>query len=111
MKDNLSFEGLSHEEALKLFREKLYGGYFNRKPKVAVVTVPVSDAVAEVVKANPDSVRISATRSDGVSVFERPRPSANVTVMVNEVREVDADGRPIWDRQGAVSDYDPHSKL
>ena len=111
-KDNLSFEGLSHEEALKLFREKLYGGYFNLKPKTAVLTVPVSDKIAELVKANPDGVRVSVRRADGVTEFERPqRNSTNVTAMVDWVREVDADGRPVWPQAGAVSDYDPHSKL
>jgi hypothetical protein len=38
--------------ALKRFYERLESGEFNRKPVVAVVTVPVSNKVAQVVKAS-----------------------------------------------------------
>ena len=103
-------EKLSLEERRKLFYARLESGYYSRpaKPKVPVVAVPVSEKVAEAVKANPESVRVSARSADGVSVFGGPqRNPANVTVRVEWVREVDADGRPIWDRSGVVSDYDP----
>ena len=40
------------------------------KPKpIAVVSVPVSDKDAAVIAANPESVRVSARRDDGVSVL------------------------------------------
>jgi hypothetical protein len=101
---------LSPQEKLKRFYERLEAGEFNRKPTVAVVTVPVSNKVAQVVKANPESVRISARDNDGVSVFERPQHnSARVTVMVEHVREVDANGRPVW--PSVVHEYDPLSRL
>jgi len=43
------------------------------KPKpVAVVSMPVSNSDAEVIAANPESVRISAIRKDGVTVLAKP---------------------------------------
>ncbi len=42
------------------------------------------------------------------------KPQGNphrVTVMVDWVREVDADGRPVWDRTGAVHEYNPLDAL
>jgi hypothetical protein len=83
------------------------------KPKpVAVVSVPVSDRDAAVIAANPQSVRVSARREDGVSVLMMPQHNPHhVTVMTDWVREVDANGRPIWDRQGVVADYNPLDAL
>jgi hypothetical protein len=48
------------------------------KPKpVRAVAVPVSDALADAVKANPDSVRIAARSTDGRHIVEGPkRPPA-----------------------------------
>jgi hypothetical protein len=96
------------------FEEKLASGYFIRKKAkpVSVVTVPVSPAVAQVVAANPESVRISARRSDGVTVFSPPQPNPNcVTVRLDLVRKIDEHGRPVWDDEfaGAVSEYHPYA--
>jgi hypothetical protein len=77
-----------------------------------VVTIPLTDADAAVVKANPESVRVSARREDGVSVLMRPHANPlHVRVMVDSVREVDAQGRPIWPTGGAISNYNPYDRL
>ncbi len=77
-----------------------------------VAVLPVSARMAEAVKSNPESVRLTARGADGVTVIERPqRNSATVTVMVDYVSEVDAAGRPVWDHPGAVHEYDPYSRL
>jgi hypothetical protein len=102
---------LPPEEKRRLFYERLESGYYNRKPQpvaVPVAVVPVSEKIAGAVKANPQSVRISARGNDGLAIVEGPR-SGNVRVMIEYVREVDADGRPVW--PGVVSDYDPLSRL
>jgi hypothetical protein len=102
-------EKLSLEERRKRFYARLESGYYSRpaKPKVPIVAVPVTAKVAEAVRANPESVRVSARSADGTSVFGGPQHNAaSVRVMVEYVREVDADGRPVWD-QPVVSDYDP----
>jgi len=70
-----------------------------RKKKQAVLA-PVSERMAQAVKANPASLRISAKAEDGVTVIERPdqrRPLSHVQVL-----EVDKDGRPLL-----VQHYDP----
>jgi hypothetical protein len=104
-------EKLSLEERRKRFLKRIEAGDFRRLP-VPVALVPVSQRVAEAVKANPESVRISAKGADGISIIERPqRNHVNVKVMVDYVREVDADGRPMWDRPGVVHEYDPLSAL
>jgi hypothetical protein len=104
---------LPPEEKRRLFYERLESGYYNRKPQpvaVPVAVVPVSEKIAEAVKANPQSVRISARGTDDIAIVEGPRrDSTTVRVMVEYVREVDADGRPVWD--SVVSDYDPLSRL
>ena len=74
-----------------------------------VTIVPISERVAQVAKANPEGVRISARDGDGVTVFEKPQLNARVTVMVEHVQEVDAQGRPVW--PSVVSEYDPISRL
>jgi hypothetical protein len=101
---------LSLEERRKRFLERIEAGNFRRLPTVVAV-VPVSQRVAEAVKANPKSVRVSARGADGISIIERPRLNANVMVMIDHVQEVDANGRPVWYRPGVVSDYDPYSRL
>jgi hypothetical protein len=106
MKPN--YEGLHPK--LKSFFERLDAGEFNRKPKpTPVAIVPISERVAQVAKANPEGVRISARDGDGVTVFEKPQLNARVTVMVEHVQEVDAQGRPVW--PSVVSEYDPISRL
>jgi hypothetical protein len=60
-----------------------------RKP---AVLAPVSERMAAAVRANPESLRVSAKAEDGVTVIERPdvrREPSRVTVI-----EVDANGRP-----------------
>ena len=57
-------------------------------------------------------MRVSARSAAGVSVFGGPQHNpANVTVKVEWVREVDAEGRPVWDQPEVVSNYDPFSRL
>jgi hypothetical protein len=102
---------LSLEERRKRFLKRIDAGDFRRMP-APVAVVPVSAKVAEAVKVNPESVRISARGPDGLSIIERPqRNHVNVTVMVDYVREVDADGKPVWDRPSVVHEYDPLSRL
>jgi len=72
-----------------------------RKPKSKLaVLAPVSDKLGAAVKANPESLRLSAKADDGTTIIERPdqrRPLSRV-----EVIEVDANGRPLL-----VQTYDP----
>ncbi len=77
------------------------------KPKpVAVLTVPVSERIAKAAQANPQSVRVSACGQDGVSVFDGAKHNSNrVVVRVDLVREVDAQGRPVWDQARVVHEY------
>jgi hypothetical protein len=107
------FANLPPEEKRRLFYERLESGYYNRKPQplpIPVAVVPVSEKIAEAVKANPQSVRVSARGTDDIAIVEGPRrDSMNVRVMIEYVREVDADGRPVW--SSVVSDYDPLSRL
>ena len=81
------------------------------KPRpVAVVTVPVSNNDAAVIRENPESVRVTARRADGVTILAKPeRNEQCVTVRTDLVREIDEDGRPVWDEVGVVSDYHPWS--
>jgi hypothetical protein len=107
-------EQLSYEERKRLFFEKLDSGYYFRpaKPKVPVVTLPVSPKIAEAVRTNPESVRVSARGADGIAVIEGPKGNPNhVTVRVDLVSEVDAEGRPVWPMAAAVHQYDPLDAL
>jgi hypothetical protein len=107
-------ENLTLEERRKRFFEKLDRGEFTvpAKPRVPVVSVPVAPRVAQAAKANPESVRVIAREEDGVSVFSGPQGNPlNVKVMVEYVREVDADGRPVWPSAEVETDYDPMSRL
>jgi hypothetical protein len=56
------------------------------KPKIVAA---VSEKMAEAIKANPTSVRISAKGADQTTVVDRPRKTE-----VLEVVEVDGQGRP-----------------
>lgn len=71
---------------LKPIFDKLWREEEARQPKVLAT---VSPKVAEAIKDNPKSVRVSARASDGTAVFQRPR-----TVERVEVMEVDGEGRP-----------------
>jgi hypothetical protein len=106
---------LTLEEKRRRFEERLATGFYIRpaKPKpTAVVSLPVSDKIADAVTANPASLRVSARGEDGIAVVEGPRPNSNnVTVRIDWIREVDADGRPIYETREAVSEYDPLSGL
>jgi hypothetical protein len=94
------------------------------KPRLEI---PVTPKLAEAVKANPDSLRLSAKAADESVVVERPRRTEIV-----EVVEVDRQGRPAVGRRldletnewsviefaagyrpqpGAVSDYNPLAGL
>jgi hypothetical protein len=108
-------QGLSYEERKRRFFERLDSGYYFREPQpkpVAVVTLPVSDKIAKAVRASPNSVRLSARGEDGIAVVEGPRSNPHhVTVRVDQVMEVDAVGRPVWPKTGAVHEYNPHDAL
>ena len=91
------------EELRRELQEKLASGYFfqyeDEEPKAEpVVTVPVSEKIAAAVRANPESVRISARSAEDIHVVEgprveRPRARGGVTVRVDWVSEVDANGQ------------------
>ena len=63
------------------------------KPKPRV-SADVNEKFAEAVKANPQTLRMSATTRDGTTVVHRPR--------IVEVLEVDREGRP-----SVARSYDP----
>jgi len=107
---------MTQDEFERLCREfdELNGNCIrDAKPKpVAVVSMPVSTVDAEVIAANPESVRISARRRDGVTVLAKPqRNDLHITVRTDLVREIDENGRPVWDEVGVTSDYHPFSGL
>jgi hypothetical protein len=71
------------------------------KPKPAVLA-GVSSKMAEAIKTNPESLRVSAKDAQGVVVIERPwhkrpdrLPSDKRKYNQVEVIEVDGDGRPL----------------
>jgi hypothetical protein len=79
-------QDLSLEERKRRFFERLDNGYYFR-PSVAVLSLPVTEQLAEAVTANPESVRVSARRADGVSVVGGPRGNPNhVSVRVDLVK-------------------------
>jgi hypothetical protein len=79
------------------------------KPKVAVLTLPVTE---DFTRVDPESVRVHGQRDDGVVVVVRPPVNPlHVTVRVDWIREVDSDGRPIWPQGGAQHEYDPLAAL
>jgi hypothetical protein len=90
-------ERLERKRKRRLYEWLASPDFLKPDPKpVKVVTIPLADADAAVVKANPDSVRVNARRDDGVSVLMRPYDNPRrVTVMVDSVREVDANARPV----------------
>jgi hypothetical protein len=102
-----------YEELKRRFLEKVDSGVFTRpaKPKVPVVTIPVSEKVAKAVRANAESLRISARGEDGISVIEGARRNPIVTVRVDQVAEVDAQGRPVWGAARVVHEYNPPDAL
>jgi hypothetical protein len=107
-------EQLSYEERKRRFFEKVDSGYYTRpaKPKVPVVTLPVSPKIAEAVRANPESVRVSARGEDGIAVIEGPRGNpTGVIVRIDLVSDVDAQGRPVWPKVGVVHEYNPLGAL
>jgi len=80
------------------FFERLESDYYFKpaKPKVPVVTMPVTWAVAEAAKANPNGVRLSVPRADGVTLFVRAQANPlGLSVTVEVVEEVDEDGLPV----------------
>jgi hypothetical protein len=112
MKPRETDEQLPYEELKRRFFEKLDNYDFLPKSKVPVVTLPVSETIAEAVRANPQSVRVSARGSNGVSVVGGPRRnSTHVTVRVDDVAEVDGVGRPIWPQARVVHEYNPFDAL
>ena len=73
------------------------------KQPVDVVVVPLKAEDAAIVRAAPESVRVVARREDGVSMLMKPQRNSNcVEVLVDRVMEVDAYGRPVWPKGGAV---------
>ena len=104
------------EELRRELQEKLASGYFfqyeDEEPKPEpVLTVPVSEKIAAAVRANPESVRISARSAEDIHVVEGPRGQGGVSVRVDWVSEVDANGRPVWPKAEAVHEYNPLDAL
>jgi hypothetical protein len=90
---------MPYEERQRRFLEYLYSEECYRRvmrPSVPVVSVPVTEAVAEVAKANREGVTLVVRRSDGVSVVARPHANAlGFGVTVTLVRELNEDGLPV----------------
>jgi putative intracellular protease/amidase len=102
-------------EATRRYEELINNPRYVKKP-VAVVTMPVSEADAKKVQADPESLRLHTRRQDGVSAVIAPLGFAplgdrHVRVRVDWVREVDAQGRPVWDQPGAQHEYNPLDAL
>jgi hypothetical protein len=101
-------------EALKAKRRIRLAAKAAEAEKQAVATIPVSRRMAEAIEAQPDKVAIVAEGPNGTRMFETPKPVAlgagHVRVRADLVAEVDGQGRPVWDRPGIVSDYDPYSR-
>ncbi len=90
------------------------------KPKPAIVAV-VSEKMAEAVRANPESVRLSAKAADETVVVDRPRRTEMIEVIetaegrallarrydsaTNEWTTIEFEGG--YRRSGVVSDYNP----
>jgi hypothetical protein len=70
---------------------------------VWVLVVPVSDEFAEKVRASPaEAVRVSVRGEDGVTTIYRPMGNPlRVKLGVVPVSEVDAEGRPVWEKEKA----------
>jgi hypothetical protein len=108
------WDELTLEQKRRVFDEQLRTGYYIHPAKTVtpVLTAPVSPKLAAAVAANPESLRVSARGDDGVAVLGGAQSnSQRVTVRVDWVSAVDAEGRPIWDRPGVVADYDPPDAL
>jgi len=102
---------LTLDERREQFLKRIREGKVRRLP-TPVAVIPVSKRVADAVKENPESVRVAAKDARGISIVERPQHTSTlVSVMVDYVREVDANGRPVWDRPGAVHEYDLYTRL
>jgi hypothetical protein len=78
-----------------------------------ILSAGVSERMAEAVKANPASFKMVAVEESGVTLIERARANeGNVTLRIDMVSEVDAEGRPIyWDHGGVVHVYNPYETL
>jgi hypothetical protein len=101
-----------YDEGIADFLEWLDKQELRRKPKpTSTLTMGVNEKLAAAAKANPESVRVSARGDDGVSVVGGPLPSSIVSVCVEQVFEVDAAGRPVWPKAGAVHEYNPFDSL
>lgn len=102
---------MTREDLDRRYEELINNPRYVKKP-VAVVSLPVSAADADVIRAAPETVRLTARRSDGVSVLMRPAANPNhVKLRVDLVREVDALGRPVWDQPEVQHQYNPIDRL
>ncbi len=98
-------------ERKRLLYESLKQPFPKAKPKVDVLTIPVSPDFAQKAAANPEDVRVFV-RANGVTAVERPKANPlHVKVLVNSVQEVDANGRPVWPKAGAEHEYNPLDRL
>jgi hypothetical protein len=76
-------------------------------PPEPEVLIKVTGPTAAKVRDNPAGVFVGVREPDGVTTMERRR----VTVLVDQVRAVDADGRPVYPAAGAVHVYEPYERL
>ena len=104
------WKGYTYEQKKKLLDERL-ASWLTRPAPTPVVTVPVSKQMAKAVEANPESVRVSARDAEGQHRVEGPKDDPRVTVRVDLVSEVDAEGRPVWGRPGVIHEYNPLDAL
>jgi hypothetical protein len=91
-------DGMTYEEKRRLFFERLESDYYFKlvKGTVPVVSVPVTEAVAEVAKANCEGVTLVIRRDDGVTVIARPQCNAlGLGVTVTWVQELNEHGLPV----------------
>jgi hypothetical protein len=91
------------------------------EPKVRAIAVPVSDAVAEAAKANPDSVRVAARDARGNHLVSGPEQKRMPDGMTSAVGWIGWGGRGqlsdrgLWFEPdqggGAVSAYNPIARF
>jgi hypothetical protein len=123
-KEETDEEFLARLRAMRAKRKAAAEAAEAAKPKPAIVAV-VSEKMAEAVRANPESVRLSAKAADETVVVDRPRRTEQIEVIevegcqaklalrhdltTNERHLIEYEGG--YRRTGVVSDYNPMDGL